>query len=161
GTSPSITFTGTTLNGKTVTFGPVSIVSTGAFQRVTLPAEFTLLKSVTFAPGTAHFDHLVVQGLTLPSVTYAAAVAAVPTFVLPSQAAVKWYEFNTDTGNIDLVPSLDVAPGHITSSSGFFTSAPTADGNIMQFFFPGNLLIQDHVVIHAVGSRGLSIQVAD
>ncbi len=143
-----ITFVGTTLQQATVTVTPTMTVDrkTG-FQTFAFPDTFGLLTKVEWNAGKTLVDNVVVAAST----TVGGApvnIASVPGFMPGFRRDIT---FNTDvadgtTGSLNGTPYTVYRPG---------------GSEITTFAFAGDLNISANSSVRAIGSRGLSVQVAN
>jgi hypothetical protein len=153
-----VTFTGTTLNGGTVSHTVTVIGGTG-FTRFNLPSTFAALSSVNWTPNAVLVDNIVPTLLTFG--TPATAIAAIPTFTTSSNIT-----FNTDTNlltagsiNIDTDRNgtTDRTLGVGANLNQFGVSVAQITDGITQFRFAGDLIVPNNATIRATGTRGISL----
>src|SRR5262249_9516875 len=138
-TSETVTFTGTTVNGKPVTQSFDVAANTG-FNIFDFPSTFTALASVSWTPGAALVDNIVATAF-LPNQAATNPLALAGTSGAASQA------ITFDTTN------LTIAINGVTQT-GMFNGTPfTASvvNGLAQFRFQGDLFIPNNSTVTASG----------
>lgn len=171
-----ITFTGTTLNGDTVTTNPAIEVEGGSgFVTIDLPDTFTALRSVSWSAGDALtggsvlVDNIVAASL-VPIGTANAALTDVPLYRVANNTT--FYTFDgferLQNGSIFVDYDRDnvfdsgvdftiTSATSVTQAAAHGMFGETIDGSITQFRFAGDLLIADGIRVSANGPNGLSL----
>ena len=148
----SVTFTGTTANGKTVS-QTFPVATKVGFANFVFPASFTALSSVTWTPGaTTMLATNIVATETFAPATAGPTIQNVPT----TNTTTTSIAFNTDTLTIN-----GVASGGFLNGTQFFASLTGPNNTIAQFRFNGDLVFPNNAKVTATGSLGLSLLVAN
>jgi hypothetical protein len=183
GTATTVTFTGTTLSGGTVTH--VASVAQGGFQTIVLPDSFGALSKVVWSMATGVSIDNLVAVKTFDVVAAPGAIATTKTYVL-SAATTGDIVFATGTAattdtdtltitngtiRIDTDGVFDIAAGTgfeqtiaagtaLSGTANNGVTATTASG-ITTFRFAGDLVLASNIRITASGGNALSITAAD
>jgi 6-phosphogluconolactonase (cycloisomerase 2 family) len=163
-TTQSVTFTGITANGSTVTT-TITVQGGPGFQTYSLGSTFAMMQQVSWTASGVAVDNVVAQDVLIAQTA-------------PAANQIKQYQiagnvtFNTGITNLTnattglINGSIVIGSTTLTSSSTMAQFAAAGivvsnTGGIMRFAFAGDLVIANNVIISATGTNALSLYVGD